>query len=58
MTGYSLNPTTDEIEYVAPSSEPSHVHIPRPSRLLRGYTEDSARDVRADSTANCTCGDD
>jgi hypothetical protein len=53
-------PNTDDVEVMAAGGEPSHVHIPRPSRQTRGFTSDSASDARRDTSAmpECSCADD
>jgi len=57
MTGIYEEPTTDEIEYVAPPGEPSHVHIPRPSRRV-GLVADKAGLLALDVLARCSCAED
>jgi len=47
--------TFDEIEYVVPRGEPSHVHIPRPSRLKSGLIAiDDDLDAMNDAS-RCSC---
>ena len=56
MTGLNTYSTTDEIEReVGPLGEPSHVHVPRPSRLLAGAVVNEAVESR-DSRAPAGCG--
>jgi hypothetical protein len=58
MTGFSEHPTTDEIEYVGPPGEPSHVHIPRPSRRTGGLITDDGSLAQLELVSLCTCADD
>ena len=48
--------TLDEIEYVAPLGEPSHVHIPRPSRLKSGLIANLDELELLDNAGGCACG--
>jgi hypothetical protein len=62
MTAFPWNTSSDEIEYAAPlGEEPSHVHIPRPSRQQGSH--DAAdllsplEDFSVVDTADCiVCG--
>jgi len=58
MTGSFERPTTDEIEYVAPAGEPSHVHIPRPSRRAGVFIADAGRLAPLEVLTRCACGED
>ena len=58
MTGSFERPTTDEIEYVVPAGEPSHVHIPRPSRRAGAYITDDRRFGPLDVLTRCARGED
>jgi hypothetical protein len=49
--------TSDEIEYAAPLAEPSHVHIPRPSRRRSGLIADDGGFVVLEATTCCACGE-
>jgi hypothetical protein len=56
MTGMNTYSTTDEIEReIGPLGEPSHVHVPRPSRLLAGNLVAEALES-GDSRAAAGCG--
>ena len=57
MTGSFERPTTDEIEYVVPAGEPSHVHIPRPSRRAGAFIADD-RLGPLEVLARCARGED
>jgi hypothetical protein len=46
MTRFYDRPIPDEIEYVAVPGEPSHVHIPRPSRQTGGLLVDEPSEAR------------
>jgi hypothetical protein len=48
----------DEIEYVAPLGEPSHVHIPRPSRLKSGLIAVDGDLERREAATRCACCED
>jgi len=47
--------TFDEIEYVVPLGEPSHVHIPRPSRRKSGLIADDDGLLPLESASRCAC---
>lgn len=46
MTRFYDQPIPDEIEYVAVPGEPSHVHIPRPSRQTGWLLVDEPNETR------------
>ena len=48
----------DEIEYAAQLGEPSHVHIPRPSRLKSGLIAVDDGLERLEAATRCECCDD
>jgi len=60
MTGLNSYSTTDEIQReLGPLGEPSHVHVPRPSRLLAGNLVAETLESRdSGSAAGCTCSRD
>ena len=47
--------TFDEIEYVVPLGEPSHVHIQRPSRLKSGLIAIDDDLEALDDASRCSC---
>jgi hypothetical protein len=47
----------DDIEFVAPLGEPSHVHIPRPSRLKSGLMAENQDALPLERVIRCACGD-
>jgi hypothetical protein len=42
MTAFPWNPLAEELEHAAQPGEPSHVHIPRPSRQRKGHSADTS----------------
>ena len=59
MTGLNNYSTTDEIEYeVGPLGEPSHVHVPRPSRRLAASLAAEALESVDSGAAGCSCARD
>jgi hypothetical protein len=60
MTGLNSYSNTDEIEYDAgPLGEPSHVHVPRPSRRLAASLTAEALESRDSGPAvGCGCSRD
>jgi hypothetical protein len=48
----------EEIEYAAPLGEPSHVHIPRPSRLKGGLIVVDDDLDRFEAALRSACGED
>ncbi len=58
MTAFPWTTTSDEIEHAAPVGEPSHVHIPRPSRTRTGHIADTSHEDRTPGHIGCTCSED
>ena len=54
MPVYPEPTSTDELDPEVLAAEPSHVHIPRPSRRLRMIADDLSL-TRLDLTTRCTC---
>jgi hypothetical protein len=51
--------STDELESEVQANEPSHVHIPRPSRRARGVIADQLTFSPLDnSSTRCSCAAD
>jgi hypothetical protein len=51
MTAFPWNSATDELEHSGFAGEPSHLHIPRPSRARRGHVLDHCREEVAPQPA-------
>jgi hypothetical protein len=58
MTRFYDQPTADEIEYVAVPGEPSHVHIPRPSRRIGGLVAAETDEAPGDRLTPGFCFED
>jgi hypothetical protein len=61
MTAFPWSTSPDEIEYAAPLGEPSHVHIPRPSRQQGSHDAKRALAPLEQISligSRCACGDD
>jgi len=58
MTAFPWSTATDEIEHVQPVGEPSHVHIPRPSRQRQGHVADTSFEELVLGPGGCGCAED
>lgn len=58
MTAFPWNTLAEETELTAPAAEPSHVHIPRPSRQRKGHFADLPFEDSSVHAAGCTHGED
>ena len=57
MTAFPWTTATDEVEHAAPTGEPSHVHIPRPSRQRPGHIADTSLEDCALDHVGCACAE-